>query len=110
MAKTHSIPARPGSDHAPLRSLSDADLALRSPLATAARALTLVPAPTVVELRPDPDRLALQLLTEFRAAWARGDESRMTEVILDATELDDAHRGGPRLMDEIRGIQTPAVA
>ncbi|MFB7647157.1 hypothetical protein ACFC0S_16895 [Streptomyces sp. NPDC056084] len=87
-----------------LRSLSDADLASRSQLATQARALTLVPAPH------DPDRLALQLLTEFRAAWARGDESRMTEVILDAAELDAAHRGGPRLMDEIRGIQTPAVA
>ncbi|MFE4857333.1 hypothetical protein [Streptomyces sp. NPDC056670] len=68
------------------------------------------PAPTVVELRPDPDRLALQLLTEFRAAWSSGDVDRMSEVMIDAIDFDDAHRGGPRLMDEICGIQTPAVA
>lgn len=83
-----------------LRSLSDADLASRSPLAAAARAATFVPV--------DADDLARKLLTEFRAAWSVGDHDRMSEVIVDAIELDDAHRGGPRLMDEIRGITTPA--
>lgn len=70
------------------------------------RRVLRTPAPTAAELRADADRL--RLLTEFRAAWSRGDESRMAEVIVDAIELDDAHRGGPRLMDEIRGFKTPA--
>jgi hypothetical protein len=101
MAINQLSAAHLGNDYAPLRSLSDADLARRSPRATQARAVTLV---------PDVDRLARQLLTEFRAAWSTGDESRMAEVIVDASELDDVHRGGPRLMDEIRGITTPAAA
>jgi hypothetical protein len=101
MANQNSTQARPGIDHAPLRYLYDADLARRDRPAAEARATTLV---------PDVDRLARQLLTEFRAAWSRGDESRMAEVIVDATYFDDAHRDSPRLMDEIRGISTPAVA
>jgi hypothetical protein len=78
--------------------------AAREPL----RRVLGAPAPTAVELRADA--LADRLFTEFRAAWAVGDENRMSEVIVDAIIFDDAHRGGPRLMDEIRGISTPAVA
>ncbi|MEV8523172.1 hypothetical protein AB0451_03290 [Streptomyces sp. NPDC052000] len=64
------------------------------------------PAPTAVELRADADRI--RLLTEFRAAWHRGDHDAMTEVILAAIDVDWAEPHGPRLMDEIRGIATPA--
>ncbi|MFE4867691.1 hypothetical protein [Streptomyces sp. NPDC056682] len=64
------------------------------------------PALTADELRADADRL--RLLTEFRAAWAAGDHDAMTEVILAAIDLDWAEPTGPRLMDEIRGITTPA--
>jgi hypothetical protein len=85
----------------PLRYLYDADFARRSPMAAKARAMTVA---------VDVDRLARQLLDEFRAAWSRGDESRMAEVIVDAAYFDDAHRDSPRLMDGIRGISTPAVA
>lgn len=86
--------------HLTMPSLADADLASRSPLATEARALALV---------PDADVLADRLFVEFRAAWAVGDENRMAEVIVDAIWLDAATPGGPRLMDEIRGINTPAA-
>ncbi|MGW2861909.1 hypothetical protein [Streptomyces sp. NPDC001205] len=103
MANQNSTQLRPGSDHAPLAVLSDADLASRNPLAAKVRATTLVP-----DIGADAERLADRLFTEFRAAWAAGDHDRMSEVIVDAIVFDDAHRGGPRLMDEIRGITTPA--
>lgn len=80
-----------------------ASAAAREPL----RRVLGEPAPTAAVL-VDTDRLALQLLTEFRAAWSRGDESRISEVMVEAIVFDDAHRGGPRLMDEIRGIASPA--
>lgn len=64
------------------------------------------PAPSAAELRVDADRL--RLLGEFRAAWSAGDHDAMTEVVLAAIELDWADPDGPRLMDEIRGITTPA--
>ncbi|MFD9564388.1 hypothetical protein [Streptomyces sp. NPDC059994] len=59
--------------------------------------------------RADPDADRVRLFTEFRAARAVGDENRMAEVIVDAVCLDMADPEGPRLMDEIRGLSTPAA-
>ncbi|MEV4970594.1 hypothetical protein [Streptomyces scopuliridis] len=58
---------------------------------------------------PDTDRLAVQLLSEARAAQSAGDHGQMTEVILAAIDLDRASPGSPRLMDEIRGLRYPAA-
>ncbi|MFE9886850.1 hypothetical protein [Streptomyces scopuliridis] len=58
----------------------------------------------------DADRLAVQLLSEARAAQSAGDHDQMTAVILAAIDLDQASPGSPRLMDEIRGLRYPAAA
>ncbi|MFF0055649.1 hypothetical protein ACFYRI_14790 [Streptomyces microflavus] len=58
----------------------------------------------------DPDRLSRNLLSEFRAAWSDGNHDHMTAVVLAAIDLDRAAPGAPRLMDEIRGLSTPAAA
>ncbi|MEU8623273.1 hypothetical protein [Streptomyces sp. NPDC048669] len=58
----------------------------------------------------DPDRLAVSLLSEFRAAWSTGDHDQMTAVMLAAIDLDQAAPEAPRLVDEIRGINYQAAA
>ncbi|MFG3136090.1 hypothetical protein ACGFZA_07690 [Streptomyces sp. NPDC048211] len=58
----------------------------------------------------DPDRLAVSLLSEFRAAWSTGDHDQMTAVMLAAIDLDQTTPDAPRLMDEIRGIRYQAAA
>lgn len=86
--------------------LSDADGATVSDLATKRRANI-----TVAEAeQAAADQLAVTLLHEFRRAWSTGDTDRMTDVILAAIDLDQSNPGSPRLMDEIRGLSTPAAA
>lgn len=65
---------------------------------------------TVARPSDDNDRLAVSLLTEFRAAHAAGDHGRMTDVMLAAIDLDRSAPDQPRLMDEIRGIRDAANA
>lgn len=92
-------------------SLSNADLATVSDLAARRRATTTVAqAEALAAQVVDTDRLATSLLTEFRAAWSAGDRDRMSHVMLAAIELDQSVPDSPRLMDEIRGINTPAAA
>ncbi|MEU2674190.1 hypothetical protein ABZ622_36075 [Streptomyces sp. NPDC007164] len=92
-------------------SLSNADLATVSDLAARRRATTTVAqAEALAAQVVDTDRLAVSLLDEFRAAWSVGDHDQMTAVILAAIDLDQTTPGEPRLMDEIRGLNTPAAA
>ncbi|MFI5769625.1 hypothetical protein ACIA74_13900 [Streptomyces sp. NPDC051658] len=95
---------------ADLASLSDADGATVSDLAARRRARITVAQAEQVTADVDTDRLATSLLNEFRAAWSVGDRDRMSHVMLAAIELDQAAPGGPRLMDEIRGLNTKAAA
>ncbi|MGQ4353195.1 hypothetical protein [Streptomyces drozdowiczii] len=89
-----------------LADLSDADQATVSDLAARRRASI-----TVAEAeQAAADQLAVTLLHEFRGAWSVGDADRMADVILAAVDLDLANPGSPRLMDEIRGLSTPAAA
>ena len=89
-----------------LAALSDGDDASTSVIGRWRRANT-----TVAEAeQAAADRLAVSLLHEFRGAWSVGDTDRMTDVILAAVELDQTNPGAPRLMDEIRGLSTPAAA
>ncbi|MFJ3089064.1 hypothetical protein [Streptomyces sp. NPDC086838] len=89
-----------------LADLSDADQATVSDLAAKRRANI-----TVAEAeQAATDQLAVTLLHEFRAAWSTGNTDRMSDVILAAADLDHANPGAPRLMDEIRGLSTPAAA
>ncbi|WP_435597088.1 hypothetical protein [Streptomyces anulatus] len=89
-----------------LASLSDADTATVSSLAARRRAsITVAQAEQLAA-----DRLAVSLLSEFRAAWSVGDRDGMSAVMLAAIDLDRAAPGEPRLMDEIRGLNTPAAA
>jgi len=90
--------------------LSDADGATVSDLAAKRRASITVAQAEQAAAVADPDRLAVSLLHEFRGAWSAGDTDRMTDVILAAIDLDQATPGAPRLMDEIRGLSTPAAA
>ncbi|MEU0098221.1 hypothetical protein [Streptomyces sp. NPDC006267] len=86
--------------------LSDADTATVSSLAARRRSrITVAQAEQLAA-----DRLALSLLSEFRAAWSVGDRDGMSAVMLAAIDLDRAVPGSPRLMDEIRGLSTPAAA
>ncbi|WP_406501939.1 hypothetical protein OHA04_37510 [Streptomyces sp. NBC_01590] len=92
-------------------SLSNADLATVSDLAARRRATTTVAqAEALAAQVVDTDRLAVTLLSEFRAAWSTGDHDQMTAVILAAIDLDQTAPDAPCLMDEIRGINTPAAA
>lgn len=93
-----------------LAALSDGDDATVSDLATHRRARITVAQAEQAAAGVDTDRLGRNLLDEFRAAWSAGDHDQMTAVILAAIELDQATPGEPRLMDEIRGINTPAAA
>ncbi|RPK56190.1 hypothetical protein EES43_24420 [Streptomyces sp. ADI96-02] len=91
---------------ADLAVLSDADTATVSSLAARRRSqITVAQAEQLAA-----DRLAVSLLSEFRAAWSVGDHDQMTAVVLAAIDLDQAAPGSPRLMDEIRGLNTPAAA
>ncbi|MYX67395.1 hypothetical protein K388_05544 [Streptomyces sp. KhCrAH-43] len=90
--------------------LSDADGATVSDLATKRRASITVAQAEQAAAVADPDRLAVSLLSEFRAAWSTGNTDRMSDVILAAVDLDHTNPGAPRLMDEIRGLSTPAAA
>ena len=49
-------------------------------------------------------------LAEYRAARAAEDFDRALEIGLAAVEYDAANPGEPPLMDEIRGLHTPAAA
>ncbi|MGW9245772.1 hypothetical protein [Streptomyces badius] len=89
-----------------LASLSDADTATVSSLAARRRSqITVAQAEQLAA-----DRLAVSLLSEFRAAWSVGDHDQMSAVMLAAIDLDRTSPGSPRLMDEIRGLSTPAAA
>ncbi|MBQ1118521.1 hypothetical protein [Streptomyces sp. C3-3] len=89
-----------------LASLSDADTASVSSLAARRRAsITVAQAEQLAA-----DRLAVSLLSEFRAAWSVGDRDGMSAVMLAAIDLDRSAPGEPRLMDEIRGLSTLAAA
>ncbi|MGW6578898.1 hypothetical protein ACWF76_05735 [Streptomyces globisporus] len=86
--------------------LSDADTATVSSLAARRRAsITVAQAEQLAA-----DRLAVSLLSEFRAAWSVGDRDAMSAVMLAAIDLDRSAPGAPRLMDEIRGLSMPAAA
>ncbi|MFE2973333.1 hypothetical protein [Streptomyces sp. NPDC059258] len=86
--------------------LSDADTATVSSLAARRRAsITVAQAEQLAA-----DRLAVSLLSEYRAAASVGDRDAMSEVMLAAIDLDRTSPGSPRLMDEIRGLSTPAAA
>ncbi|MFF3128536.1 hypothetical protein ACFVRD_41135 [Streptomyces sp. NPDC057908] len=95
---------------ADLTALSDADGATVSDLAARRRARVTVAQAEQVTAGVDTDRLAVSLLDEFRAAWSAGDRDQMSHVMLAAIELDQSAPGEPRLMDEIRGLNTPAAA
>ncbi|MFF1650159.1 hypothetical protein [Streptomyces sp. NPDC058240] len=95
---------------ADLAALSSGDDATVSDLAAHRRARITVAQAEQVTADVDTDRLAVSLLSEFRAAWSVGDHAQMTAVILAAIDLDQTTPGEPRLMDEIRGIQYPAAA
>ncbi|MGW4834739.1 hypothetical protein [Streptomyces globisporus] len=86
--------------------LSDADTATVSSLAARRRSsITVAQAEQLAA-----DRLAVSLLSEFRAAWSVGDRDAMSAVMLAAIDLDRSAPGAPRLMDEIHGIQYLAAA
>lgn len=87
--------------------LSDADDATVSVSALWRRQNTTV---AQAEEAASQDRLAVSLLSEYRAAKAVGDRDRMSHVLLAATDLDHAAPDAPRLIDEIRGLSTPAAA
>lgn len=93
-----------------LAALSDADGATVSDLAARRRATTTVAQAQQAATIADPDRLAVSLLSEFRAAWSAGDHDQMTAVMLAAIDLDHATPDAPRLMDEIRGIRYQTAA
>ncbi|WP_255951577.1 hypothetical protein [Streptomyces odontomachi] len=56
------------------------------------------------------EQTRIAFLNEYRAARSSGDAQRVTDVLLGAVEYDAAHTDGPRLMDELRGLDTPAAA
>lgn len=93
-----------------LSALSDGDSATASPRAAARRAQIAVAQAEQAAAVADPDRLGRNLLSEFRAAWSVGNHDQMTAVMLAAIDLDTAAPGAPRLMDEIRGLNTQAAA
>ncbi|WP_237533973.1 hypothetical protein [Streptomyces sp. SID4928] len=86
--------------------LSDADTATVSSLAARRRASISVAQAEQLAA----DRLAVSLLSEFRAAWSVGDRDQMSAVMLAAIDLDQTSPGSPRLMDEIRGLNAQAAA
>ncbi|MFE3489113.1 hypothetical protein [Streptomyces griseus] len=86
--------------------LSDADTASVSFLAARRRASISVAQAEQLAA----DRLAVSLLSEFRAARSVGDRDQMSAVMLAAIDLDQTSPGSPRLMDEIRGLNTQAAA
>ncbi|MCT9092885.1 hypothetical protein N4G70_29030 [Streptomyces sp. ASQP_92] len=82
-----------------LRSLSDADLASRSPLAAQARAMTLVP-------QLDPDHaFRATTVTAYVQARSRGDWAGELRHIAAASDYDRAHPGEPSLYDELHAIE-----
>ncbi|MGH3584694.1 MAG: hypothetical protein ACRDQ0_00055 [Pseudonocardia sp.] len=93
-----------------LAALSDADTATVSDLAARRRATVTVAQAEEAAAAVDSDRLAVSLLSEFRAAWSTGDHDQMTAIMLAAIDLDQTTPDAPRLMDEIRGINYPAAA
>lgn len=93
-----------------LAALSDGDDAATDELVARRRANTTVAQAQLAAVVADPDRLSVNLLTEFRAAWYTGDHDQMSAVMLAAIDLDRSAPGAPRLMDEIRGLSTPAAA
>ncbi|MFJ2399829.1 hypothetical protein ACIOUE_00895 [Streptomyces xanthochromogenes] len=99
MAKTHPIPAHPGNDYAPLRSLSDADLASRSPLAAQARAMTLVPAVVL------DDDFRAATVTAYVQARSRGDWPAELRLIAEAARYDAAHPEEQPLAEELHAIE-----
>ncbi|MEU3125836.1 hypothetical protein AB0L83_21935 [Streptomyces sp. NPDC052071] len=93
-----------------LTALSDADSAVTDELAARRRATITVAQAEQAATIADPDRLSVNLLNEFRAAWSTGNHDQMTAVMLAAIDLDHATPDAPRLMDEIRGIRYQAAA
>ncbi|MBB6440106.1 hypothetical protein [Streptomyces candidus] len=60
--------------------------------------------------RPLSQQTRRAYLAEFMSARSASDRDRVTELVLDAIELDIAHPDEPRLMDELRGLSAEAVA
>lgn len=99
MAIQHLTGAHPGNDYAPLRSLSDGDLASRSPLATQARATTMVPA-----LISDADFRAATV-TAYIQARRDGDWPAELHHIAEAARYDKAHPDEQPLAEELHAIE-----
>lgn len=99
MANKNSTQVRPGCDHAPLCSLSDADLASRSPLAAKARATTLVP-----DLHADEAAAYRARLIELYAQ-SRGDWDIEVHLLDEAASYDRAHPDESPLFDELHAIE-----
>jgi hypothetical protein len=101
MAKTHSIPARLGSDHAPLRSLTAA--AAREPL----RRVLGEPAPLASDLHADDSAYRARLIELYATA---GDWRVKAELRDEARRYDKAHPDEVPLVDELLGVRYGAVA
>lgn len=99
MANQNSTQLRPGSDHAPLAVLSDADLASRNPLAAKVRATTLVP-----DVHADEASAYRARLIELYAL-ARGDWDVEIQLLNEASRYDKAHPVEPSLYDELHAIE-----
>ena len=56
------------------------------------------------------DRLYADTVTQYVKGRDVSDYDAMAEALITAAALDAAHPHGPRLMDEIRGLQYPAAA
>lgn len=56
------------------------------------------------------DQTRIALLAEYRDARAKNDLDRQLGVQIAAVDLDTKSPEGPRLMDELRGLHTPAAA
>ncbi|MFE9850299.1 hypothetical protein ACFYPN_16015 [Streptomyces sp. NPDC005576] len=90
--------------------LSDGDAAKSTEFAARRRSMITVAQAEQVAAVVDSDRLSLNLLNEFRAAWSTNNHDQMTAVMLAAIDLDQAAPGAPRLVDEIRGMNYQAAA
>ncbi len=56
------------------------------------------------------EQTVIAVLAEYRAARSADDYDTALDIVFAAIDHDHAHPDGPRLMDEIRGLLTPAAA
>jgi len=55
------------------------------------------------------EQTRIAYLNEYRAARAAKNFDRAIDIVFDAIDRDEKNTSGPRLMDEIRGLHTPAT-